>query len=162
MAADPVIKKALADVKFKWKSLVNDPSTGKRAQIMELKKPTGDAASELPAFENTRNLQIGKEPITIKSGIIFELGTKREEGKETDKQNSSATETIFAPVSVLSCLRKFQLEAQDGSVLSEMNSKFTDPLIKQYLKVANNIVAPKQEGEEDINFIATKDCLEFD
>ena len=80
MAADPVIKKALAELKFKWKNLTNDPKTGRRAQNMELKKPTGDAAANLPAFENKRNLTLGKEPVTIKSGVLFEVGTDRGNG----------------------------------------------------------------------------------
>ena len=75
MAADPVIKKALAEVKFKWKNLTNDPVTGRRAQNMELKKPVGDAAASLPPYENTRNLVPGKEPVTIKSGLLLEVGT---------------------------------------------------------------------------------------
>ena len=34
MQADPNIKKALADLKYRWKNLSNDPATGKRSQIM--------------------------------------------------------------------------------------------------------------------------------
>ena len=44
---------------------------------MQLNKPTGDAAANLPEFENPRNLQLGKEPLTVKSGIMLELGTMR-------------------------------------------------------------------------------------
>ena len=44
---------------------------------MQLNKPTGEAAVDLPAFENIRNLQLGKEPVTVKSAVIFELGTLR-------------------------------------------------------------------------------------
>ena len=127
MAADPVIKKALADSKFRWKNLSNDPITGKRSQIMELKKPTtGEAAASLPAYENTRNLQPGKEPVTIKSGVIFELGTLREGGKKPDNQNASNSGTLFAPVSVLASLKKFKEEAQDGSILTDINADVTD------------------------------------
>ena len=79
MGADDQIKKALAEMKYKWKSLQNDPATGKRSQIMELRKPTGEAANDLPAFENPRNLELGKEPVTIKSGMILECGIIRSE-----------------------------------------------------------------------------------
>ena len=48
MAADPSIKKALADMKYRWKNLSNDPITGKRSQIMQLNKLTGEAAADLP------------------------------------------------------------------------------------------------------------------
>lgn len=51
---------------------------------MELKKPTGDAAADIPEYENNRNLQPGKEPVTIKSGVIFELGTLRSEEQQSD------------------------------------------------------------------------------
>ena len=86
MQADPAIKKALGDMKYRWKNLSNDPATGKRSQIMQLNKPTGEAAASLPEFENVRNLQLGKEPVTIKSGIIFELGTMRGEELKSDIQ----------------------------------------------------------------------------
>ena len=55
---------------------------------MELRKPTGEAANDLPAFENPRNLQLGKEPVTIKSGMIIECGTIRnEESKQGTKES---------------------------------------------------------------------------
>lgn len=76
MAADDAIKKSLAELKYKWKNMINDGS-GKRSQIMELKKPTGEAAADLPSFENPRQLQLGQEPVTIKSGVIMECGTIR-------------------------------------------------------------------------------------
>ena len=80
MAADDAIKKSLAELKYKWKNMINDGS-GKRSQIMELRKPTGDAAADLPPFENPRNLQLGQEPVTIKSGVIMECSTIRQEQK---------------------------------------------------------------------------------
>lgn len=51
---------------------------------MELKKPTGNGATGIPEYENHRNLQPGKEPVTIKSGVIFELGTLRSEEQHSD------------------------------------------------------------------------------
>jgi hypothetical protein len=33
--ADPDVKNAYAKAGFKWKTLTNDPATGKRAQIMQ-------------------------------------------------------------------------------------------------------------------------------
>ena len=84
MAADPAIKKALGEMKYRWKNLSNDPATGKRSQIMQLNKPTGEAAAHLPEFENVRNLSLGKEPVTVKSGIVLELGTIRGEEQKSD------------------------------------------------------------------------------
>ena len=63
---------------------------------------------------------------------------------------------------MLSCLKKWKVEASDGSVLADINSAVTNPQIKQYLKVADSIAAPRKEDEEEFNFIATKDCLEFE
>jgi len=54
--AEEKLKIALKAEKFKWKNLVNEPSTGKRSQMMELARPKGEAANALPPFENIRNL----------------------------------------------------------------------------------------------------------
>mmetsp|Transcript_31809 Transcript_31809/g.31100 ORF Transcript_31809/g.31100 Transcript_31809/m.31100 type:complete len:122 (+) Transcript_31809:846-1211(+) len=39
MSLDPNIKTAYYSIGFKWKTLTNDPATGKRAQIMQLNRP---------------------------------------------------------------------------------------------------------------------------
>ena len=39
---DNDVKLAYAGKGFRWKTLTNDPATGKRAQIMELKNPNGN------------------------------------------------------------------------------------------------------------------------
>jgi len=56
LVAEEKLKIALKAEKFKWKNLVNEPSTGKRSQMMELARPKGEAANALPPFENIRNL----------------------------------------------------------------------------------------------------------
>jgi hypothetical protein len=40
MQADPDVKNAFTKVGFKWKTLSNDPVTGKRAQVMQLNRPS--------------------------------------------------------------------------------------------------------------------------
>jgi len=57
---------------------------------MQLNKPTGEAAESLPAFDNQRNLQPGKEPVTVKSGLILEVGTLRGQ-KQSDNQNDGSS-----------------------------------------------------------------------
>jgi hypothetical protein len=42
MAADPGVKTAYTSQAFKWKTLSNDPATGKRAQVMQLANPAGN------------------------------------------------------------------------------------------------------------------------
>lgn len=46
MQADPDVKNAFAKCGFKWKTLTNDPHTGKRAQVMQLNR-----FATTPAFE---------------------------------------------------------------------------------------------------------------
>jgi hypothetical protein len=64
--ANPDVKDAFAKAGFKWKALTNDPSTGKRAQIMQAAKP-----ATAPQFENTRRLNLGSEPLIIKIGTVL-------------------------------------------------------------------------------------------
>ena len=59
LGAEPGLRDALKLEKFKWQSLINDPATGKRSQLMQLNKPTGELAAALPPFENPRGIQIG-------------------------------------------------------------------------------------------------------
>jgi len=44
LQADVDVKNALSKCGFKWKTLSNDPVTGKRAQIMQLNKPANAPA----------------------------------------------------------------------------------------------------------------------
>lgn len=66
---EPDVKNAFAASGFKWKTLSNDPLTGKRAQIMQANKP-----ANVGAFENLRNLDVGCEPLSIKAGLVLGLG----------------------------------------------------------------------------------------
>jgi hypothetical protein len=54
LKADQKFKDVLQRAGFKWKNLCNDPSTGKRSQIMQLDRPKD--LSKIPAFENPRDL----------------------------------------------------------------------------------------------------------
>ena len=78
MVADENFKVALKKEKFRWKNLVND-GEGKRSQMLELARPKGEAALSLPPFENVRNLQIGLEPVIIKSAILIQVSDNPEE-----------------------------------------------------------------------------------
>ena len=63
--AVPEVKTAFQKNGFKWKTLNNDPVTGKRAQVMQANR-----FATTPAFENPRMLTAGQEPLTFKSGFI--------------------------------------------------------------------------------------------
>ena len=52
LQVDPMLKEALKVEKFRWQSLINDPNSGKRSQLMQLMKPAEGA----PDFENPRGL----------------------------------------------------------------------------------------------------------
>ena len=52
LQVDPMLKEALKVEKFRWQSLINDPNSGKRSQLMQLVKPAEGA----PDFENPRGL----------------------------------------------------------------------------------------------------------
>lgn len=54
LKADPNFKACLQKAGFKWKNLRNDPTTGKRSQIMQLDRPKDP--TKVPAFENPRGL----------------------------------------------------------------------------------------------------------
>jgi hypothetical protein len=54
LKADQRFKDTLQRAGFKWKNLCNDPSTGKRSQIMQLDRPKDP--TKIPAFENPRGL----------------------------------------------------------------------------------------------------------
>lgn len=71
LKADLQFKESLAKAGFRWKNLCNDPTTGKRSQIMQLDKPKDK--SLLPPFENDRQLQLGKEPLTASLSLILGL-----------------------------------------------------------------------------------------
>ena len=60
---------------------------------MELKKPS---------FENIRNLNLGQEPVTVKSGLIIETGAANAEKKETE---TARADVFVAPITILACLR---------------------------------------------------------
>ena len=48
---------------FKWKTMLNDPVTGKRFQIMQMNKPMGVVVDT----KNDRRLTVKQEPITLKA-----------------------------------------------------------------------------------------------
>jgi len=68
------VKAAYQTVGFKWKTLSNDPTTGRRAQIMQLNKPP-----TCPDFQNERKLDLGKEPLTMKAGLVMSLKNTEEQ-----------------------------------------------------------------------------------
>lgn len=58
MKCDPFMKQVYAEKRFRWKTLVNDPKSGKRAQIMQL---------------NRTDKITRKEPFEIKLALVLEM-----------------------------------------------------------------------------------------
>ena len=71
LKANQEIKDSLGMQKkgFKWKTMLNDPATGKRYQIMQMNKPK----DLLVITTNDRKLTIKQEPITLKAAQVFRL-----------------------------------------------------------------------------------------
>lgn len=60
MKVDLNVKNAYAEKAFRWKTLTNDPATGKRAQIMQL--------------NNSRGVKtLRQEPFAIKLALVLKL-----------------------------------------------------------------------------------------
>jgi len=103
LAAYGAFKEALQASKFKWQSLINDPITGKRSQLMQLIKPKEGC----PPFENTRQLLIGKEPVTVKAGMVIQVSDNPEEvglSEQTSQLNSLEDQALQAPLVLLASL----------------------------------------------------------
>ena len=71
--ANVMIKDALSMKRqgFKWKTLINDPETGHRYQIMQMNKPK-DKEFNNKACE-LRKLKPKQEPVLIKAGLLLRL-----------------------------------------------------------------------------------------
>ena len=82
LAADVEIKTALAMNRkgFKWKTLINDPDTGKRFQIMQLNKPA-DLAVDADSVAKARKMKPKQQPLSIKAGMI--LRVSKEASRDT-------------------------------------------------------------------------------
>jgi hypothetical protein len=57
LKVDNFVKTVYTNKGFRWKTLINDPITGKRAQILQLVTPASDVKR--------------KEPITIKAALLI-------------------------------------------------------------------------------------------
>ena len=136
---------------------------------MQLAKPKGEAAAALPPFENPRGLPVGKEPVTMKAGMVIQVSDNPEEigvSENTQQQISSVDElAVQAPQSILSCLHKFHTEAKmnssqsagSGEELSSLNAQLANLRVKKLLQIADNI-----RNDNDIAFTATRSCLDAD
>ena len=61
-------------------------------------------------------MQPGKEPVTIKAGILIQVSDNPEEIGVTEntlqQMNEMDNQKVQAPLSILSCLQKFHKEAK--------------------------------------------------
>lgn len=129
---------------------------------MQLSRPKGEAANALPPFENPRGIQLGKEPITIKAGLLMSISDNPEEvgvSQNTTQLSSVDNQALLAPLSLLSCLKKFYNEAKMASSeasgapeeFSTLNAQATNMKVKKLLMIADNI-----RSDETVDITATK------
>lgn len=119
------VKNAFAACGFKWKTLSNDPITGKRAQIMQVNKPT-----TVGAFENVRRLDIDSEPISVKSGLILAFGKNNETQEHTKVSNIESVSCL------LNGLTLFKKCNEMAKTYSENNP---DSQLSKYLQIADKL-----------------------
>ena len=79
---DPLVKAVYTEKQFRWKTLKNDPLTGKRAQIMQY---------------NFIEPCIRQEPFSIKLALVFGL-----KNSKIARREISANACIEAPICELS------------------------------------------------------------
>lgn len=119
---------------------------------MQLNKPKGEAAASLQPFENPRNIQLGKEPVTIKAGMLILVSDSPEEigvSESTQQLSSLDNNDLQAPLSIISCLKKFSQQdkpscseskpvatADDYSVL---NAQIGNMKLKKILQIADKV-----------------------
>ena len=89
---------------FKWKTLINDPETAQRYQIMQMNKPTDLHINE-GEYVAKRKIKVRQEPITLKGAIILRLF--RDVYKDiTERQNRDRK--IEIPYCMISALQKLK------------------------------------------------------
>lgn len=110
LQADLHVKNAFTKSGFKWKTLSNDPASGKRAQIMQANRP----ASAIQFEETHRNIESGKEPITIKAGVLMSINPI--ENKEQKLQQNIEFNT-----KLISCLVGSLVHYKEQKKITEAN-----------------------------------------
>lgn len=98
---------------FKWKTMLNDPATGKRYQIMQMNKPK-DLVVEP---KNDRKLTLKQEPITLKAAVVLRL-YKDVYSDKTDRTNDN--NKIELPYCMMSALQQLKSDKQISN-LESMN-----------------------------------------
>jgi hypothetical protein len=124
--ADPDVKNAFTKCGFKWKTLSNDPATGKRAQVMQANRPPNSKFDE-----SLRNITPGMEPLTIKAAVYLDL-TKQKVDPSEEVNSADAASMISC---TLGCLKHFKEERKVETSLVELNQGITHESVKKLLNV---------------------------
>ena len=77
----------------------NDPVKNTRTQLLGMKRPEHG----IPMFLNPRKYRLDQEPITFKTGMLFELNDFKNI-KTTGSSDVVTRSDAIAPQSILSCL----------------------------------------------------------
>lgn len=120
MAADPGVKTAYTSQAFKWKTLSNDPATGKRAQVMQLANPAGNQTKD--------------EPFTIKLALTVDVSDE-----PVLAQPLSSNQQMVAPISMLS-IGSHEIKLQENQQMiatRRVESDITELLESQQIPLKN-------------------------
>lgn len=137
---------------FKWKSVKNDPDTGKRFQIMQMMRPVGLALDA--GKQQERKIVAKREPIMIKAGVILRLF---KDVYTDNTERSGSTNKIEVPYCLMSALLKLKNDKQISNLESD---NATHPLVSavdaipreiQLLGVRAQISADKDTAFTEIN-----------
>eukprot|EP00347_Sterkiella_histriomuscorum_P021246 403334687 len=162
--ADPDIKNAFTKCGFKWKTLSNDPVTGKRAQVMQANRPPNGIAFD----QAHRNIKSGQEPITIKAGMIMKL-EKQDPDNYNDYDGDMKEPTEACLIScLLGGLKQYKEEKNVVEKFQTLNSDKRDEGVQKIMGLADNLAKEVQfsaqrsmitENYEDIEKILTSQGL---
>lgn len=125
LKANAEIKEALVMKKlgFKWKTLINDPETGGRYQVMQMNRP-----KDLPKKAQRQ------EPITIKSALLLRMFKDAGKIAKTD----IGTQPIEVPYNYLSALSQLKKDKQVSS-LSNLNEGNGNTLASQVDQIPDTL-----------------------
>jgi hypothetical protein len=129
----------MAEAGFKWKNLTNDAVSGRRYQVMSMRRPP----AKLKSGDAKMNSAVGKEPIVFE-GLVF-LQLNKGQKLMTESQKTEKSSEIFKEEStvdntncLLSALSLFCAQNVDSLIkLAEANpnlQEYTDLLAKLNVK----------------------------
>ena len=118
--ADPSIKAILKERKFKWKTLINDSSTGSRYELLEVQNteyPDQMRKSRATLFRpNLKQDDILKEPLSIYFSTMVVFGELR-----NPAEDSSEEQLIHSQANIISNLMLYKYKSNEEEVKKKLS-----------------------------------------